>query len=589
MEKKAGNFWEGLHATNYLTQYQQNQCKADTLISVSVNNSESLNGLWQYCPDPYDWGLRDKWFGKLEWSDEIPHDHNFVQWEKISIPSCWNMVKPEFFWYENTMCYYRELYFEKRNKEERVFLKFGAIQYAAYVFLNGECIAYHIGGSTPFNVELKDSLKKGKNQLVIFAENRRSIDRVPMDNTDWFNYGGIYRDVQLIRMPKSFIQNMFLALVPDTKYSKISFNLTINNFISNQSCTLEIHGLGRYEFQVNSEYSIMEFDANPDLWSPENPVLYDVTITYGDQTIQDRIGFREIKTTGTSIMLNGEEIYLKGVCIHEDSVENGKAVTETEIRENYQLIKEMNGNFARLSHYPHSELAARIADEMGIMLWEEIPVYWAINFSNPKTYEDAENQLRELIYRDRNYASVIIWSVGNENEDTDDRLEFMKSLVNICNTLDNTRLTSAACLVNFQEGTIEDRLLDFIDVIGVNEYFGWYYSNFDGLKKMFELSQCSKPVIITEFGGGAKAGHHGSERELFTETQQEWIYKNQVELFMQTDYVKGITPWLLFDFRTPHRMNQFQKGFNRKGLLSEDKKQKKKAFYIMQEFYKNWH
>ncbi len=590
MAETSDNYMDELHRTDYLSRFQENQCKANSLITTAnCDDVESLDGYWHYSPDPYDWGLRDRWYSRLDWSNDVPNDHDFPRWPRMKIPCCWNTEKPEFFWYENTMCFYREFHFSSRNKDERVFLQFGAVQYAAYVFLNGKNIAYHIGGSTPFNVELKDELVEGKNKIVVFVESKRRPDRVPMDNTDWFNYGGMYRSVSLIRVPTSFIQNHFLRLEPDSNYSKISFSITVNNYTKPTPCVLEIEGLGKYEYTIDSENSHFQIDATPKLWSDVDPYLYNVKITYGEQIITDKVGFREIKVKGTSIYLNGKEIYLKGACMHEESVANGKAITEAEIRENFALVKELHGNFARLAHYPHTDLASRIADELGILLWEEIPVYWAIDFKNKETFADAENQLKELIYRDRNRASVIIWSVGNENEDTDIRLDFMKSLVDTCHALDSTRLTSAACLVSFKDGTISDRLADYIDIVGLNEYFGWYYSNFDGLKKLFETSQCTKPVIITEFGGGARAGHHGSERELFTETQQEWIYKNQVALFKTTDYVKGLTPWILYDFRTPHRMNPYQEGYNRKGLLSEDKKYRKKAFYIMKDFYKNWH
>ena len=156
------------------------------------------------------------------------------------------------------------------------------------------------------------------------------------------------------------------------------------------------------EISIVDGFGEIEFEATPELWSPENPKLYEVTLSYMNDSVTDKVGFREIAVKGTDIYLNGKKIFLKGVCAHEDSVYNGKAITEDEIRENFRLAKEMNCNYMRLAHYPHTEKAARIADEMGIMLWEEIPVYWAIDFRNPETYIDAENQLTELIKRDIN-------------------------------------------------------------------------------------------------------------------------------------------------------------------------------------------
>jgi beta-glucuronidase len=265
----------------------------------------------------------------------------------------------------------------------------------------------------------------------------------------------------------------------------------------------------------------LELTCSPELWSPENPKLYDVYVTAGIDSIQERTGFREIRVEGTQIFLNGTSIKLKGVCSHEESVPNGKSVTNDEIRENFSLVKELKGNFVRLAHYPHTEQAARIADEVGILLWEEIPVYWAILFENEETISNGRQQLTELIKRDYNRPSVIIWSVGNENPDTDDRLAFMGGLADLARTLDDTRAVSAACLWDQQKMKIDDRLASKLDIIGINEYFGWYNPHFDQLEQFFANSNPDKPVIITEFGAGAKAGHHGGRNEMFTEEYQE--------------------------------------------------------------------
>ena len=164
----------------------------------------------------------------------------------------------------------------------------------------------------------------------------------------------------------------------------------------------------------------------------------------------------------------------------------------------YSKAKELGCNFMRLAHYPHNEEMAKLADELGLLLWEEIPVYWAIRFEREKTYEDAQNQLRELINRDWNRASVIIWSVGNENADTDERLKFMSALAECAHREDETRMVSAACLVNAAKNKIEDRLMEYLDIIGINEYCGWYTPDFAMLPALMENSQPDKPVIVTE-------------------------------------------------------------------------------------------
>lgn len=309
--------------------------------------------------------------------------------------------------------------------------------------------------------------------------------------------------------------------------------------------------------------------------------------TFEDDIITDEVGFRQISVENNNICLNGKPLFLKGISAHEESVPNGKALTDEERIENFKIAKEMGCNFMRLAHYPHHENASRLADKIGILLWEEVPVYWAIKFNREKTYLDAENQLKELIIRDFNRCSVIIWSVGNENSDTDERLSFMSKLATTAHQLDNTRLVSAACLVDQVNNKIADRLTTYLDVIGINEYYGWYNPDFERLPQMLNNSNPDKPVIITEFGADALPELHGSETEKGNEEYQEWVYKRQTETLEKIPYVQGMTPWIMYDFRCPRRTAAIQKYYNRKGLLSPDKTYRKKAFYVLQNFYLN--
>jgi beta-glucuronidase len=180
---------------------------------------------------------------------------------------------------------------------------------------------------------------------------------------------------------------------------------------------------------------------------------------------------------------------------------------------------------------------------------------------------------------------VIIWSVGNENADTDERLSFMSRLADTCRRLDATRLVSAACLVDHTELVIADRLAKSLDVIGINEYYGWYEPDFSKLPKIFENSRPGKPVVITEFGADAKTGAHGTKDDLYTEEHQLEVYRRQIEVLREIPYIKGIAPWILFNFRCPRRLHEAQNFYNLKGLLSADKTYKKPAFHAMRSFY----
>lgn len=548
---------------------------------------ESLNGSWYFQVDWYDSCLRNRWFAEEKEDGAgrpIPVDYDFESWEKAPVPGCWNMLDPRYYYYEGPAVYTRTFSYYARG-EERVFIRFGAANYEAKIFLNRQYLGFHQGGSTPFFVEVT-GLLAGTNRLLVVVDDTRKTTAVPCRNTDWFNYGGLYRDVELIRLPETFIKDFTIQLVPRSDFSRIAMTLAVDGRHNTGEARLRIDLLGvDQKIPVKDGVGELTITARPELWSPEHPYLYDLTLTYQSDSIRDRVGFREIIVAGTDILLNGKKIFLKGVCSHEESVKNGKAVIGAEIRENIRLAKELNCNFMRLAHYPHTEQAARLADELGLLLWEEIPVYWAIAFSNPSTYADAENQLCELIKRDRNRASVIIWSVGNENADTDARFTFMSKLARKAKESDPGRLVSAACLVNHERLLIDDRLVSFLDVIGLNEYYGWYDPDFTKLPKIFENSRPTKPVIISEFGADALAGTEGTVNDLGTEACQLAIYQQQVAIFDKLPCLNGTAPWILFDFRCPRRANARQQGYNTKGLLSQEKSYKKPAFYVMQEFY----
>lgn len=587
--KQKGNFEASIHNESYYAQFDIRNFNSENMIFVGGRKREKLNGLWFTVLDQYDVGLRDNWHirrGKNEQGEQIPWDYHPEQGELSWVPGCWNRIKPEYFYFEGSVWYSRTFIYKPLNKDERVFLRIGGANYDTKVYLNSEFLGNHYGGSTPFFAEFSGKLKE-ENTIQVCVNNTRTLDRVPMRNTDWYNWGGLYRDIELIRLPSLFIKDFKIHLEPDNTFQNISFQVQMSDPGCRGSLSLRIP-----ELQIEKEFTVQNgvcretIKANPELWSPENPRCYDVLVRFCEDRISDRVGFRQIQAQGTEILLNGKPIFLRGISVHEDDAQVGKFSDREDIARRYRHAHELGCNFLRLAHYPHHELASQMADEMGLLLWEEIPVYWAIDFKNPSTYADAENQLCELINRDFNRASVIIWSVGNENADTDERLEFMKNLACKAKSLDPTRLVTAACLVNHEKIRIEDRLSEHLDIIGLNEYYGWYKPNFEELEILGKNSNPDKPVLISEFGAGAKAGHHGSISEKFTEEYMEQVYEKQIRTIKKLDYVKGLTPWILYDFTCPRRQNRYQNGYNRKGLIAEDKKTKKKAFFTLQAYYR---
>ena len=575
-----------INLEDYLGEYEDKQATVEDLIFDRSRKKESLNGLWHYAVDQYDTCIRQHWFAE-RYTDQngftMPVDYSFDEWPTMQLPCCWNTQSEKFELYDGSMVFTRKFRYEAQNKE-KVLLKIGAANYICRVFLNQEYLGMHRGGSTPAYFDVTDLLQ-AENRIIIQADSTRRPEQVPTENTDWFNYGGVYRDIELIRLPETYIKRFQIALVSDGAFNKIKVRVRLSEPV-NTAAQLRIDELGLCaEIPVTEGAGEAVLEAHPVLWCPENPKLYVVSLSCAGDEVSDEVGFREIRVQEHDILLNGKSIFLRGISAHEESVPNGKALTDEERLENIRLAKELGCNFMRAAHYPHDERMARLADREGILLWEEIPVYWAIRFTREKTYADARNQLLELIERDWNRASVIIWSVGNENADSDERLAFMKNLADTAHAADENRLVSAACLVSFRENAIADRLAEHLDVIGLNEYFGWYTPDFRLLPKLFENSHPTKPVIVTELGADALPGHHGTITDKGTEECQVYVYEKQVETLRGIDYVRGMTPWILYDFRCPRRTSVIQGYYNRKGLLNPEKTYKKPAFYVLQRYY----
>jgi beta-glucuronidase len=571
-----------LHDESYADAYERPLADHRGLITIGGRRRISLSGQWHFTRDLFDEGLRQKLFvdpptPPAEWIK--PRD--FDEWaaEEVVVPGCWNLVHQEWYLFEGAGWYARR--FDWSGETPRLFLRVGAANYAARVFLNGQFLALHLGGSTPFFVELTAHVRHSENLLLIQVDNRRHADRVPMHHFDWFNYGGLYREVDLLPLPSVFLRDVVIAW----RDGRIVVELELCDLVAGTAQVM-IPELGiACDVPVVAGRGKEEVVANPELWSPESPRLYQVRVTFGADCVTERVGFREIAVRGEEILLNGNPLYLRGVCVHEDDLVLGKTVSEDDLRRRVAHAKELGCNMLRLAHYPHHERMAEIADEAGLMLWAEIPVYWAIDFGNPATYADAENQLLELIARDRNRASVIVWGVGNENADTNARFFFMSRLAEAARRADPTRLISAACLINRQTFRIEDRLAGCLDIVGLNEYFGWYEPDISLLERLLRNSRPGKPVVISETGGDALAGHHGAVRELFTEEKQAEIHRQQLEILDRVPYVRGYIPWVLYDYRTERRQTRFQRGWNRKGLIAEDKATKKLAFEVIAERY----
>jgi beta-glucuronidase len=483
---------------------------------------------------------------------------------------------------------------ELPKENERAFLYFDAVNYRADVYLNGRKLGMHVGGFTPFNFEIPPGLLRAKdNFLVVKVDNKRFKDEIPTLNTDWWNYGGITRDVNLVILPQNFIQDYFIHLQNGTATTKekiIEGWIKLDQAV-NEEVTVEIPELKlKKKIAVNGDSAAFNFKLSKlQLWSPETPRLYQVILTSNRDRIEDKIGFRTVEVKGKQVLLNGKPVFLRGICIHEEIPNDiRRAYSKEDALHLLGEAKELNANMVRLAHYPHNENMTRTADSLGILVWSEIPVYWTIEFTNDTVLQKAKTQLNEMITRDRNRASIIIWSVGNETPVNPARTKFMSTLVHTAKQMDSTRLISAALEVHNVNGvnTIDDPLGQYTDLVSVNEYLGWYGGLPSNARTARWDVKYDKPLFFSETGAEALSGFHADSLTRWSEEYQEWYYKEQVAMMkrMPDNYV-GMSPWILNDFRSPRRNNPvYQEGWNNKGLFDHEGK-KKKAFYVLKAYY----
>ena len=649
-------FAQAESAEDFFSQKPPEYAKPSNLIGW-IDNREylSLNGQWKYIVDPMNNGLPEtSFFGgfpenKTQKDGYELIEYNFDQADVINVPGAWNEQKDELFFYQGSIWLFKKFNFNiDPNKLNHLYI--GASNFSTKIFLNGERVGQFNSGYTAFNFDISDYLIDGENVLLVQINANLSENSVPTKKTDWWPYGGLVGDVLIVNTPKIFIENAYVQ-ISDLQKKQLNFRAKLN-LNKNMNIKLIIDELNlQRSFTTNKNGEIDEFIKfkNIDLWSPENPKLYNVTVKIEGDEIVDQIGFREIKTKGKQIFLNGTPIKFKGISMHAEPIgEKGIAFSRAHFESLVTTSKELNINFIRAAHYPYTRHMAKVCDELGIMLWEEIPVYWNINWTNKQTKEDALNMLSNLVTRDWNRASVVVWSLGNETPFSKDRMTFMNDLKDRLGELDVSRLKSAAILSGdaqtfsklisiiakvglekkdltakeryiFEEIiknvpvpvekllpfeiNINDPLANELDLIAYNEYFGWYYTSFFsaqiGIREsllreiMFELmpsfiirSEFNKPIHISEFGAGAKHSFKKTN-QVWSEEYQAKVYLKQLEMLKSNPQVQGISPWILKDFRSMMRpLNNVQDFYNRKGLIDENGN-KKQAFSVLSNFYEN--
>ena len=565
--------------------------------NVNAYETMSLNGEWNYIVDVQEEGYYDYRMKPMQWGffqnakPQRPEDlieYDFDKSPTMQIPGDWNTQDERLFFYEGTV-WFKKSFQAVPMQECRTLLYFGAVNYHCHVWVNGKKAGEHIGGFTPFNFDISDLLIEGENTVIVKVDNKRHAEDVPTQIFDWWNYGGITRDVMLVKVLPVYLEDYNLQLT-SLEGRQLAFSVKLNKAEADHTVTLNIPELKlKKTIKTNADGTAsISMKAKPQLWSPENPKRYQVEITLDNSTISDSIGFRMIETRGKQILLNGQPIFLKGISIHEEKPNGGGRANSTEDANTLlSWAKELGCNFVRLAHYPHNEYMVREAERMGIMVWSEIPCYWTIDWKNAKTFENAKQQLTDMIHRDHNRANVIIWSIANETPHSAERDAFLSRLAKHARSLDNTRLISMAMEVTGAANYVNrlnDNMNEYVDVVSFNQYIGWYRDVNDAPKMTWEIPY-NKPVIISEFGGGAKYGYHGAKNQRWTEEFQENLYRENTAMLDKIEGLAGTTPWILKDFRSPRRvLPDIQDYYNRKGLFS-DKGEKKLAFYVLKQWY----
>ena len=566
--------------------------------NVASRRHLTMNGDWRTIVDPYGNGYVDyraqprgdggffKDAGPQSPSDLVEYD--FDTSPVLKVPGDWNTQRPELLYYEGPLWYRRR--FEARPEPgRRYLLHFEAANHAAKVAVNGEVVGTHEGGFTPFSFDVTAKLRAGTNSVVVLVDNTRRREAVPTVMTDWWNYGGLTRPVRLLDLPETFVRDYHVQLARGSKRT-VSGWVSLDGPRAVQDVVIRIPE-ARVEQRVRTGAAgraEFRFDANVELWSPETPRLYDVEIAAETDRVTERIGFRTVEVRGTDILLNGTPIFLRGVCAHEEApFRGGRAWSVEDARTQLGWVKELGGNFVRLAHYPHNETIVREADRLGVLVWAEIPVYWTIDWSDPRPLASARQQLAEMIGRDRNRAAVVLWSIANETPISEPRNAFLRTLIDDARRLDPTRLLTAALQARGEGDThvIDDPIGEQLDVMGNNEYVGWYDGTPEKCDRVTFRSPWTKPLVMSEFGADALAGHRGAPDQRFTEDYQEVVYQRQIAMLKRIPFLRGTAPWILMDFRSPRRpLPVIQEGWNRKGLVSE-RGLRKRAFYVLQAFY----
>ena len=534
-----------------------------------------LVGVWRFLVDPGDIGVKEEWYTFEYFAN------NWNLTKEIGVPHNWNAM-PGLERYEGVGWYFKEV---RRNTlgdiaNKECVLHFKGVNYHATVWWNGRYLGSHEGGFLPFEFKVPLAFIQSMNIITVRVENTRKPDRIPGMNFDWYNWGGIHRAVLLgiynIQRIK-FVHIETTSLERDFALLRVRCGVTAAQALHWQI----LEGSRQVAWGKETLRGIKDVFRikvpNPRAWDPQSPFMYDfvATLSNSGEVFRVKFGIRTISIHSTQLLLNGKPVKLRGINLHEEQVPYGRCQLPVMRAYDVQNIRALGFNAIRSAHYPHDETLPQLCDELGLLLLEEIPVYWDCDFGNPKVFRLAAKMLKSLVYRDFNHPSVIMWSCGNEIPvERPECARFMRQAMKWVRHFDTSRIVFYVGMRFFCDTTRKHA-----DINAINEYFGWYYLSTKHLNFFLDViyySHPQKPWIITEFGAGAKLGFRDTAKEpaKFSEEKQAAILAHTIRILNAKPYVAGWFIWVYRDFRSPLRTNQYQQGFNRKGIVSEKNEKK---------------
>lgn len=536
----------------------------------TTRRRRALDGHWDFLVDPDDEGINAAYY------KSFPDDA-----DQIDVPAAWN-ASTKYDDHESPVWYRRQFAMPDPGLTRIVFQ---GVCHDATVWLDGERIAEHYGGYTPFE-EITD-IDAGEHELVVRADNSRDERSIPRPGTDWYPYGGITREVIIESVPNVFVNDLEINYSLDEDHADVTVTVTVRNEgdATEERVAVEI-GDTFTERVVSLDGAMTSVDFHLSLtvtrWSPNEPTLYKVAAKAGEGDHLDeyceRIGFRTVEVTDTDLVVNGNPIDLRGVNRHEDHPEWGHAQPLRLQELDLDVIEAAGLNTVRTSHYPNHPRFLDCCDERGILVIEEIP-YWQFNaerFGRDGVLDRGKTMLTEMIDRDRSHPSVLAWSVTNEcANDEAGVAEATGELVDIVRDLDDRPVTLASN--NYHpNGDGDDLCLKHVDFVCANGYPGWYregkYANvLAGVREDYP----EKPIVVSEFGAGAVYGERTRDDQKWSEGFQAAFIEDAIETFDDTEYVAGYTIWQYCDTRTdPRKWEGRPKTKNNKGIVDEYRRPK---------------